>query len=775
MAYHIDDMVHLGMHPNLRKVIAAGIFFAFLVNTFGPIPMVQAQEFLLPKPGAMVPLSPSFNPPVLKGIKVHLDNPFRFDFILDKGDSRLSNVQLRDESSKLIKYFLASLTIPEKDLWVNLSPYEKNRIIPQSFGLTEMGRDLLAEDYMLKQITASLIYPEDRIGEKFWKQVYEEAAKKFGTTDIPVNTFNKIWIVPEKAFVYENAKAGTAYVVKSRLKVMLEQDYLSLEKHLGIQSDVSQNNGTNQLGSQIVREIVIPQLTKEVNEGKNFALLRQVYDSLILATWYKKKIKDSILDQIYANKNKVAGINIDDPQEKEKIYQQYLRAFKKGVFNYIKEDVDLQTNQPIAKKYFSGGMDLAMNVTDLNVNRAVAIVHHMELSQLNGNFAMVSANLKTVFDQAMVNVVDGFLHEHSFALPAIPVGNMDIAPLISPLDHHIMNSPHRPCCWLLLFLSLGILIGHFLPFPLIYWLWASVILIILNWIPAYISLLLRRRQVMTRLNEGVWSLYAAIFCLGAALIHVAHPPAMEPLRDWQVQLKQSFYQYLDPDEAGTMSAIVLGDRNQIPKEIKMSLQRSGTGHVVVTAGIHCAMMVTIVIFVLKLIRIPRLFQGGLSILLIFTYALLTGGSIPVMRAAFTASILLASYIFELESDSFNSLCAAALLILLMNADNLFDTSFQLSFAAVAAIILLCKPIEEMLSFLPRWMSVALAVSTSAWIGITPVQTLSFWHYYANWIDCEFIYRSFVRYYCCFGDIFSREWSLDTTDRMDDSRVCEGGF
>ena len=94
-----------------------------------------------------------------------------------------------------------------------------------------MGRDVLAEDYMLKQITASLIYPEDEIGKKFWKRIYEEAYKKLGTTNIPVNTFNKVWIVPEKAVVYENAKAGTAYVVESKLKVMLEQDYLSISKH----------------------------------------------------------------------------------------------------------------------------------------------------------------------------------------------------------------------------------------------------------------------------------------------------------------------------------------------------------------------------------------------------------------------------------------------------------------------------------------------------------------------------------------------------------------
>jgi len=283
----------------------------------------------------MVHLSPDFNPPILKGIKVYPDNPFKFEFILDKGDTSESVVaseakqsqqaQLKEEATKLIKYFLASLTIPEKDLWVNLSPYEKDRIIPNSFGLTEMGRDILGEDYILKQVTASLIYPEDQVGKKFWKRIYEEASKRYGTTDIPVNTFNKVWIVPEKAVVYENAAIGTAYVVESKLKVMLEQDYLSLEKHENIlnksvilseakdlnkinsirDSSATPQNDVNALGSQIIREIVIPELTREINENKNFAKLRQVYDSLILATWYKQKIKDSILTQVYADKNKV--------------------------------------------------------------------------------------------------------------------------------------------------------------------------------------------------------------------------------------------------------------------------------------------------------------------------------------------------------------------------------------------------------------------------------------------------------------------------------------
>jgi hypothetical protein len=357
-----------------NKILKSGltllIVSILLLNSFA-CPYAFAEGLFLPAPGVMVRLSPPFDPPILKGLKVYSDNPFRFDFILDKGDTptrghvqgrttknsealspsslpsnEVLNVkatqrnkadddqELRTEATKLIKYFLAGLTIPEKDLWVNLSPYEKDRIVPHSFGLTEMGRDLLAEDYMLKQITASLIYPEDAIGRKFWKTIYEEAQRKFGTTNIPVNTFNKVWIVPQKAIVYENVQAGTAYVVESKLKVMLEQDYLALEKNqmptrghvaeapigdrnvspstlpndAGLNMKATQGESVNALGSQIVREVVLPELEKEVNEGKNFAQLRQVYNSLILATWYKKKIKDSILAQVYADKKKVAGV-----------------------------------------------------------------------------------------------------------------------------------------------------------------------------------------------------------------------------------------------------------------------------------------------------------------------------------------------------------------------------------------------------------------------------------------------------------------------------------
>ncbi len=197
----------------LYKFIASILITALIM----PDARLYAQV-TLPAPGTRLALSPVFAPPLLKGIKVYRNDPFRFDFILDKGDAKAEGDSLR-----LIKYFLASLTVPEKDLWVNLSPYEKDRIVPEAFGQTEMGRDLLAQDYILKQITASVIYPDDKVGKEFWAKVYAEALKRYGTTDIPVATFNKVWITPEKATVYEHQDA--AYVVESRLKVMLESDY----------------------------------------------------------------------------------------------------------------------------------------------------------------------------------------------------------------------------------------------------------------------------------------------------------------------------------------------------------------------------------------------------------------------------------------------------------------------------------------------------------------------------------------------------------------------
>ena len=347
------------------------VIITFVFSLVCPYKPAHADVLNLPAPGSMINLSPVFEPALIKGLIIHKNNPFLFDFIVDTGHSGLSGDALKKEGDRLIKYFFVCLTIPKKDLWVNLSPYEKDRMIPQALGQTALGRDLLAQDYILKQLTASLIYPEKNLGREFWNIVYAKARQMYGTTQIPVNTFNKVWILADEASVYEHGQ--TAFVVSGHLKVMLDEDYLALRKHSAV-SQANQPNTINKphsIASQIVRNIILPEIEKEVNTGKNFSVVRQIFYSQILAVWYKNNLKESLLNQVYADKSTVKGVNLQDPSAKEKIYQQYLRAYKKGVFNYIKED-SLADGQTVPRKYFSGGYYSADFRETVTQNPAVA-------------------------------------------------------------------------------------------------------------------------------------------------------------------------------------------------------------------------------------------------------------------------------------------------------------------------------------------------------------------------------------------------------------------
>ncbi|MBF0594709.1 MAG: hypothetical protein HQL22_07060 [Candidatus Omnitrophica bacterium] len=346
----------------MRKVVAIITLICFLVTGLGS-PAALAQGVLLPEPGKMVALSPSFKPAYLWGMFVHSNDLFKFDFLIQRGDAGLTDAQKHEEYTKLIKYFLAALAIPDTDQWVNLSPYEKDRIIPDSFGLTEMGRDLLAQDYLLKQLASSLTDPNSGLGKKFWDGVYAEAYKRFGTTDVLTETFNKVWILPDKAIIFE--RNNTVHVLESHLKVMTEVDYLAISKNAistnpGVKNKASQENHVTanpvqDVTQQVMREVIIPAIEREVNTGKGFAQLRQIYSGMILATWYKRTLKESILGKLYADQGKVRGID-QDPRMNQIIYDQYVQAFKKGVFNMIKEDVDHYTQEVIPRRYFSGGM-----------------------------------------------------------------------------------------------------------------------------------------------------------------------------------------------------------------------------------------------------------------------------------------------------------------------------------------------------------------------------------------------------------------------------------
>ena len=120
-------------HPRFAsKILSIFVLSCFLLNS------VSITSFAA---GATPPFqSKIYTPTLMQGLNVYPKDPFKLRFFFNETKTQNFN----QEANKLVKYFLASLAVSEKDLWVNLNPAEKNRIIPDTFGKTEMGKELLA-------------------------------------------------------------------------------------------------------------------------------------------------------------------------------------------------------------------------------------------------------------------------------------------------------------------------------------------------------------------------------------------------------------------------------------------------------------------------------------------------------------------------------------------------------------------------------------------------------------------------------------------------------
>jgi len=362
-----------------RLFLKAISLFVTLTFLFSPNYSYAAALPYMPQAGTMIGLTEGFSIPQPLGMVIDPKNPLKFTFIIDQGNYPLRTDVLRAEAEKMGRYFMAALAIPEKDLWVNLSPYEPERICMDALAATDLGKDMLGEDYVLKQLASSLTCPETEAGKAYWGAINNlnrslseprpsirsangrntQGAARIETTQ----SFNKIWIVPGKITVYEGN--NRVVIGDAGLKVMMEEDYLAMQKN-----SVGANNHSP--AGQAFKTHILPLIEQEINQGKHFAQFRQVYRSVILAQWLKKKLKDTILSQAYFNSNKIKGVEALDPAMREKIYNEYVAAFKQGAYNYVKSDrVGANNYSPVKKitkrQYFSGGATLETVSADTEV------------------------------------------------------------------------------------------------------------------------------------------------------------------------------------------------------------------------------------------------------------------------------------------------------------------------------------------------------------------------------------------------------------------------
>ncbi len=254
------------------------------------------------------------------------------DFALD--------AEIKKKAQKSLEYFFIGLTLPDEKFWVNLNPKEPYRLLDSVLADTDLGRIMLYADLRLKKDTCELMNPnESAVGAQYWSRLYEKA-KQLGVTDkIPV--INQIWIVPGEAEAYE--AENKLSIIKSRLKV-----YAGESKG----SDPLQDYALS-----LMNELILPRLNRKVNESEVYADLREVYQALILARWYKEKFgtQQNLLLR-NASYNIMKGAENDFPYQPDQIYRDYLSSFKKGEYSF---GGGLESFYPAMAimRYFIGGIN----------------------------------------------------------------------------------------------------------------------------------------------------------------------------------------------------------------------------------------------------------------------------------------------------------------------------------------------------------------------------------------------------------------------------------
>ena len=155
------------------------------------------------------------------------------------------------------------------------------------------------------------------------------------------------------------------------------------------------------------------------------------------------------------------------------------------------------------------------------------------------------------------------------------------------------------------------------------------------------------------------------------------------------------------DVAGFYKAILTGDRTGLDQASRDRLTGAGASHVIAVSGLHVSLLLGILMAVLGRGRLSSV----LGILLLAFFALMTGASPSVVRAAFTLSVLLLAPLVGEENDPPTALAAAALALLAWNPWTAANVSFQLSFGAVAGLLLVTRPLQTWLEALPPAASI----------------------------------------------------------------------
>jgi competence protein ComEC len=153
----------------------------------------------------------------------------------------------------------------------------------------------------------------------------------------------------------------------------------------------------------------------------------------------------------------------------------------------------------------------------------------------------------------------------------------------------------------------------------------------------------------------------------------------------------------EPGEAGAVAAALLvGERSAISSETKESLRRSGLAHILAISGLHMMLVAGTIFYLARALlalspglalSLPiRKWAAAGALVMATVYLALSGGNVATIRAYIMAAVMFSAILLDRPAISMRNLAIAAFIVIALKPESVVEPGFQMSFAAVAALI-----------------------------------------------------------------------------------------
>ncbi|MCO6460081.1 MAG: ComEC family competence protein [Saprospiraceae bacterium] len=150
--------------------------------------------------------------------------------------------------------------------------------------------------------------------------------------------------------------------------------------------------------------------------------------------------------------------------------------------------------------------------------------------------------------------------------------------------------------------------------------------------------------------------------------------------------------------------LMFGYRDNIDQSTQQAFVNTGAVHLLAVSGMHVVLVYANIMFLLRIFRVRKLLgkkgEVWIGVFFLWCFAFVAGLAASIVRATIMLTIILLGKCFDKQGLSLNILCATAVLMLVYNPGVLYDVGFQLSFLAVAGIILMEPGIKKLM---PEWV------------------------------------------------------------------------